>query len=416
MPEIPRDEAFDGTLALLREGYGFIGRRCRRLDSDLFRTRLLLRPVICASGREATALLYDAERFTRRGAVPKRVQALLQDEGSVQSLDGAAHRHRKRLFLDMMSAAEIARLEALMQGHWAAAAERWRQGGPVTLHREARRILCAAACEWVGVPLERKSLAAATREIGAMIDGTGALGPRHWQARRLRNRSEAWLRRVVDEARAGRVEAPPGTPLRAILDHRDLEGRPLDRKVAAVELLNLLRPTVAIARFVAFTALALHDHPLACEALRDRLGGPDEDAELEAFVQEVRRFYPFFPMIGGIARCDFEWRGHRFAAGDWLLADLYGTNHDPRIWPEPDSFSPERFRGRAVGPDELVAQGAGDYATGHRCPGEWITIALMKRALALLLRLDYRLPPQDLSLDLRRFPALPASGVVIEAG
>ena len=34
-----------------------------------------------------------------------------------------------------------------------------------------------------------------------------------------------------------------------------------DERVAAVELLNLLRPTVAIARFIVFAALALHLHP-----------------------------------------------------------------------------------------------------------------------------------------------------------
>jgi cytochrome P450 len=65
---------------------------------------------------------------------------------------------------------------------------------------------------------------------------------------------------------------------------------------------------------------------------------------VEHFVQEVRRYYPFFPMVGGRARADFEWRGRRFAKGTWMLLDLYGTNHDPRSWEQPYSFVPVRFR------------------------------------------------------------------------
>jgi fatty-acid peroxygenase len=38
---VPRDPAFDSTLSLLREGYEFIGNRCRALSTDIFVTRLL---------------------------------------------------------------------------------------------------------------------------------------------------------------------------------------------------------------------------------------------------------------------------------------------------------------------------------------------------------------------------------------
>jgi fatty-acid peroxygenase len=33
-------------------------------------------------------------------------------------------------------------------------------------------------------------------------------------------------------------------------------------------------------------------------------------------VQEVRRFYPFFPFVSGRVLTEFAWRGHRFARGD----------------------------------------------------------------------------------------------------
>lgn len=48
---IPRDPRFDGTRALLRDPYGFIAARSRRLGSDVFETRVLLRRTLCLSGR-----------------------------------------------------------------------------------------------------------------------------------------------------------------------------------------------------------------------------------------------------------------------------------------------------------------------------------------------------------------------------
>ncbi len=64
----------------------------------------------------------------------------------------------------------------------------------------------------------------------------------------------------------------------------------------------------------------------------------------------------------------FTWAGHDFAAGAWVLMDLYGTNHDARLWPEPDRFDPERFRGGQPDPFTLLSHGGGAAASGHRCP------------------------------------------------
>ena len=97
-----------------------------------------------------------------------------------------------------------------------------------------------------------------------------------------------------------------------------------------------------------------------------------------------------------------------------MILDLYGTNHDERIWEKPESFWPERFRDRDISPFDLIPQGGGDYQTNHRCPGEWITIELMKVVLHLLTRsITYDVPAQDLRVSLSRIPALPRSRFVI---
>jgi fatty-acid peroxygenase len=96
-----------------------------------------------------------------------------------------------------------------------------------------------------------------------------------------------------------------------------------------------------------------------------------------------------------------------------VLLDLYGQNHDPGLWDDPYAFRPERFLGREVGAFELVPQGGGDPRTGHRCPGERVTVAVLSALAIRLARLQADVPEQDLSISLRRIPARPASGVVL---
>jgi fatty-acid peroxygenase len=135
---------------------------------------------------------------------------------------------------------------------------------------------------------------------------------------------------------------------------------------------------------------------------------------VEPFVHEVRRYYPFFPAIAGSTCADGHWGDVPIPAGRWILLDLYGTNRHPDAWESPSEFRPERFAGWPGDPFTFVAQGGGDHAGGHRCPGEWMTIALVARAVRALTRdLSYRLPPQDLGLRRSHLPPRPKSGVVI---
>jgi fatty-acid peroxygenase len=218
---------------------------------------------------------------------------------------------------------------------------------------------------------------------------------------------------VVADVRAGRLTAPPGSALDAVSTFRDLDGQLLDDRTAAVELLNIVRPSVATAWFVAFSGLALHENP----DWRSRLAaasGADLDRDLEAFAHEVRRLYPFAPVVGARAARDITWRGHDLPEGRLVLLDLHGMNHDPHLWPDPDRFDPERFVGRAPDAYTFVPQGGADPHTGHRCAGERVTVELLKSALRTLTRISYDLPEQDLSFPLSRIPTRPRSGVVLE--
>lgn len=189
-----------------------------------------------------------------------------------------------------------------------------------------------------------------------------------------------------------------------IAEHRDLNGELLSPHIAAVEVLNVIRPIVAAAVYITFVAHALHHHP----ECRSKLEAGDDGSYLELFVQEVRRFYPFFPAVAALVRRDLEWRGYQFPSGRRVILDLYGTNHDASTWDAPEAFRPERFSDWDGSAFNFIPRGGGDHDMNHRCPGEWITVGLMKQAAGVLSRhVKYDVPEQDLRIDVSRLPALP---------
>lgn len=411
MQRIPHDKTFDGTLAFLNNGYRFISMRCERNNSKAFHTRMMMRPITCVMGEDAVRMFYEPGRFTRKAAMPPTTLMSLQDRGSVMTLDGDKHLHRKKMFMSLMGEDGISELLRIFERHWHQQLDLWRSTDSVTLHFEMEEVLTRAVCEWTGITLTEDEASQRAREFSAMIEGAGTVGPRNVKGLALRMITERWARDLIDEIRQ-QPKPPEGeerTALQTVAWYREPDGERLDVKTAAVELLNILRPTVAVARFITFSALALHHYPQYREKAAQR-----DDQWRELFVQEVRRFYPFFPVVAGNAKTDFEWQGEYFKKGSWVMLDMHGTNHDPDIWDEPFEFRPERFEDWDQSPYNFIPQGGGELHTGHRCPGENITIALTKAAVRLLTTsMTYEVPKQDLSIDLSRMPAIPASWFII---
>jgi fatty-acid peroxygenase len=413
---IPRDTAFDSSLNLVREGYDFIWNRCQRFGSDQFETRIMGQKTVCIHGPEAAALFYDNTKFQRERAVPRRVVTSLFGKGAVHTLDDAAHQHRKAAFLRLMTPAEMTRLMDETAQSWRRSVHRWeKQIRPIVLFDEVRCLLAEAICSWAGVPLRPTERDMRGRDLAYMVDSFGGVGPRMWRGKLARVRCERWIGRLIDRTRRGDLHPKPDTGLHVMAHHRDLDGQPLDTKTAAVELLNILRPTVAIAWYVAFAAVALHEHPELRDKIAREAVGEEAGEYADLFMQEVRRFYPFTPYLGAKVRSSFHWKGHDFKPGDLVLLDVYGTHHDPRVWPRADVFEPERFREWSGGLYDFMPQGGGEHATGHRCPGEWITMHNLTLALHFLTRcVTYEMVPgQDLSMDRTRMPTRPKSGVLL---
>jgi len=397
----------DATIAFLSDGYRFGLNRFERFGADVFQTRLGGLPMTFLRGASAAGMFYGGERFTRQGAMPPSVVHLLQDRNSVQALDGARHMHRKAMFVKLLTdEAELQRICEIFTRQWERARNQWR--GRIELHDEAVQILARTSMEWAAIPLEETDVDQRTRELAAMVEYAGSFGPRNWLAQLHRRRTEAWARDLINAARDSDANE---SPLAELAHWDEADGAGLSDEILAIELLNLLRPIVAVARFIMFSALALYRYPQWQETFRS-----GDYTDLEHFVHEVRRLTPFFPVIAGRAQEDFSWQGHQFTAKDRVVLDLFATNHDPVLWTAPYKFVPERFRDWNGDPNTLIPQGAGEVSNGHRCPGEKATIELTKAAVRCLTQMEWSVPKQNLRVNYSRFPALPQSGFVMDVG
>jgi fatty-acid peroxygenase len=400
----------DDTLLLFRKGYGWLPDRRRTDRHRTVATRLGGLPAFGLEGPDATRWFYDEGHIQRSGAVPGPVQATLFGKGGVQNLDGDAHRVRKAMFVDLlMDDNGIATVVERVTAAWDDAAKAWGRQPRIVLFEEAAKVLAGAVTRWAGVPLDDDEVPSLARDLTALVDGFATGGPRHWRARRARGRREAWLSQIVDDVRSGERPAPEGSALAVVAHHRDGDGNLLEPRVAAVELINIIRPFTATAWFLVFSAHALIRWP----HVRNRLRAGDP-AYVEAFGHEVRRFYPLAPFVGGKPPRDVEWDGQRIPKGTMVLLDLYGQDHDTDVWGDPYAFRPDRFLGREIGAFELIPQGGGDPRTNHRCPGEQMVVAVLSALALRLARLDFDVPEQDLTISLRRLPALPASRIVLQ--
>lgn len=396
----------DLSLGLLRHGYLAVGKdRHARGGAATYASRLLGRRTVVLGDADGAALFYDESLVRRRGAVPPPLAWLLFGRGAVHGLDAREHRDRKLLFLEALSPDGLAPLVDHATARLETSIRSW-PGRGVVLFDELVVAYGGAALAWAGIELDEPEADRVSRRLAAIVDGFGFGGTAYLRGWRDRLWADRWAAELVRDVRSGLATPAEGTALAMIAADRSLDDR-----TAGVELLNLLRPTVAVAWLGTFAGRALHSAP----EWRSRLAPDDAVRERYAFAQEVRRTTPFAPVLTGLATRPTTHGGVAVRSGDRLLLDIIGIDHDPAHWPEPAAFRPERFLddheygGRVPGAFELVPQGGG-HPSGHRCPGESVALRLLMATAGCLAHVDYTVADPT-EVDLSRMPTLPTHGL-----
>lgn len=123
---------------------------------------------------------------------------------------------------------------------------------------------------------------------------------------------------------------------------------------------------------------------------RDRSPAWSDEPQLpyiRAIVQEVLRWRPVFP-LGGPQHCpiqDDEYKGYLIPKGTAIMGNLYAINRNPREYPEPEQFRPERFIDELERPFP-VKRGMSVFGWGRRvCSGEPLALQSLFFTIASLL-------------------------------
>jgi len=179
--------------------------------------------------------------------------------------------------------------------------------------------------------------------------------PGNIRYRRGVRRIDGLVSRIIAERqRDGRDR---GDLLSMLMLARDEEGRPMSDQQLRDEVVTLLlagHETTAVALSWTWYLLSQHPHveaELAAE-LKQVLGGRPPTANdlprltyTEQVVTEAMRLYPPVFGIGRAAIADCEIGGYAIPAGTTILISAWVSHHDPRHFPEPMEFRPERWAG-----------------------------------------------------------------------
>ena len=399
----------------LDEGYLLLSELRKEANAPVVKARLLNKEVIEIYGKEAAKKFYDPRNFKREGAMPKIVLKTLFGENGVQTLDGQAHEHRKTIFMDLMTPKRMEEYHRILDKNLTQKLDR--QQGQFELFDLAKDVLFRSICEWAGIDLSqltKKEVDQLAEYQISMISSAVTNPATHIKGIDNRKKSEKWAQSLIENARINPVAGKEDVALYAFAKATDDHGELLPIDVAAVELLNVIRPTVALTVWIALMGHALFSRPDIYQRLHAEF-----DQLQDSFIQEMRRYYPFFPMLPAFAIQDVEVDGYLIPKDSWVVLDLYGTNHDDRMIETPEVFRISRYLGKEkhISYDEeyeMIAQGGGEFKTMHRCAGEWITLHTLRVfSDQLVNKYQFSIPEQDWSIPMNQFPTYPKSKALL---
>ncbi|HEX6195898.1 MAG TPA: cytochrome P450 [Jiangellaceae bacterium] len=343
----------------------------------------------------ADVLIHHADRF-RKGPVLQRARFVLGD--GLLTAEGDVHRRHRSMVQPAFHSRRIAGYASTMIEQADAATKRWTDGVPLDLHAETVRItLASAGRTLLGASLSDDDVATVESALADLLSAYKlAFVPFGWQLQRLpvgpvrrlsRGRAKLYglVDRVIAERRASDTDA--GDLLSALVNPEDEGDRLSDQEIRdhAVTLLLAGHETTANALAFAFHLLASGPdaaagvHAEVDSVLDGELPAPGDVGRLpvcRAVMSEALRLYPPAWLMGREAVAEHRVDGHTIAAGDVVLLSQWLTHRDPRWWPEPGRFLPERWlddspTASAATPDGRPRWAYFPFGAGlRRCIGE----------------------------------------------
>jgi cytochrome P450 len=202
-----------------------------------------------------------------------------------------------------------------------------------------------------------------------------------------RERADALIAEAVQERRASGYSGDDMLSVLLGITHAD--GSPLSAVELRDEMMTIfIAGTETSASGVAWSLEHLSRTPAVLDRLVAEIDKGEDDAYLTATVYEMLRLRPPIPhIIFREVMKPIEIGGVRYEPGVLLWASAHLLHHNPRLYPDPYEFRPERFLGVKPGTYSWIPFGGGRI----RCLGSEIGLAEMKAVLReVLARYDLR--------------------------
>lgn len=357
-------------------------------------------------------LVTHDDRFIK-GPALRRAKATL-GEGLLTS-EGDLHRRQRRLVQPALHPQRVATYGEVMARYADETSNSWTDGQRIDLHEQMMRLTLRI----VAKTLFDADVAAEVDEIGRAMDvSVGMFAramspwgpllnflplPSNFRFKRAWGRLMATIDGFIQERRSNPKEHDD--MLSRLLRATDADGDGAamsDRQLRdeAITLFTAGHETTANALTFTFYLLSQHPevHRKLCDELNGALGGrlpTVQDVEKLAYTRmvlsEAMRLYPPAWALGRESIEPAVIGGYEVPPGSVVLLSQWVTHRDPRWWPQPLKFDPERFN-----PENRTARPRWAYfpfgGGSRQCIGEsfaWIEAILVLATLAQNWGMEY---------------------------
>lgn len=266
----------------------------------------------------------------------------------------------------------------------------WPLDTPVAIHPHLRALTLKVILRTIFGREDARLRKLHTRLL-AMFAVAGSLTLQEPHIRRLPGWRGIWRSFLVERDEVHKImvsliednaRMPQGCLLSMLLEERDCdrgETRTAQIRDALMSVILAGHETTASELAWAFQLLA-HDPGVAGRLVDEVDAGGDE--YLDATIQEVLRHRPVFLFtIPRVVQRPFELAGATYRPPVQLVGCIYLMQHDPELYPEPQTFRPERFLDVSPRPEVWLPWGGGR----KRCLGQHFAMLEMRSVLRIVL-------------------------------
>jgi cytochrome P450 len=301
--------------------------------------------------------------FTKGRGLEKAKDVL--GEGLLTS-EGEFHRRQRRLAQPAFHRQRILAYAETMTRYADRTRQTWPDGANIDMFREMMELTLAI----IGKTMFDADVTGEAQEIGQAINSLMEMfqaftspfasllekyPPRRRRFNEAKNRLDSTIYRIIRERRASGEDR--GDLLSMLLQAHDTEddgSSMTDLQLRDEALTLFLAGHETTANALTWTWYLLSQHPEVEAKLQTEidqvLGGRLPTVEdlpnlkyTEAVLTEAMRLYPPAWLMGRRAIKDYQLAGYTIPAGSIVLMSQFVMHHNPRYFPEPDRFNPERW-------------------------------------------------------------------------